>query len=620
MAYKVTNNAFSTLNGSISNSATSLNVATGHGDRFPVVTGADYTYVTLEDSAGNIEVVKVTARASTSDTMTIVRGQDGTSGRNWASGDIVELRIVALLLDSALTHIDDVTNAHVASSIGFTPAGAIVATNVQSALQELDSDLTVTIGSVNTVSSNLTAHIGLATDAHDASAISYLGSANLSSANVEAALDELDTEKASIVSIQNQSATAFTTGGTSSAFTVTANPALTTYTNSRLAVTLNAMPTGSPTINYNGLGAKSFKYKDSTGAKQFVTSTQALSGHLCDLWYDGTDVLLLNPLPSSETTVANFTAVSASNTLTFTVQPTLFNFRNATLNSGVPQLVASALATLAAPAGATFGAPAAITSASATMAGTTTLTINTAPTAPIQIGAVIFQAGTRIGKVASLGTYVGGAGTGTVILDASATFTAQAIVIINPVWLVGVQMANGELAVINQAGAFGVNKLDETGLISTTAIGAGSTSATTFYSTTARTNQPYKVIFMAQVAQATVGTYAIQPEQVFAISGSGYAAMMSVGVGQSYQDVSNQRVAGQTYRNLENKPKIVCVNAQLPTSSNTSINVNGLATVQTVSNNAATPSAASYAIPIPPGHTFIVSFVGSTSAIWSELQ
>jgi hypothetical protein len=98
-------------------------------------------------------------------------------------------------------------------------------------------------------------------------------------------------------SIQYQTYTAFTTGGTSSAFTVTAVPAITTYTNSRLAVTLNAAPTGSPTINYNGLGAKSFKYKDSSGTKQFVTATQAPNGYQCDCWYDGTDVVLLNPLP-----------------------------------------------------------------------------------------------------------------------------------------------------------------------------------------------------------------------------------------------------------------------------------------------------------------------------------
>ena len=42
------------------------------------------------------------------------------------------------------------------------------------------------------------AHLADTTDAHDASAISYAGSANLSATTVEAALDELDTEKASV--------------------------------------------------------------------------------------------------------------------------------------------------------------------------------------------------------------------------------------------------------------------------------------------------------------------------------------------------------------------------------------------------------------------------------------
>jgi hypothetical protein len=41
----------------------------------------------------------------------------------------------------------------------------------------------------------LDAHLNDTTDAHDATAISYAGSTSLSSTTVEAALDELDTEK-----------------------------------------------------------------------------------------------------------------------------------------------------------------------------------------------------------------------------------------------------------------------------------------------------------------------------------------------------------------------------------------------------------------------------------------
>ena len=46
-------------------------------------------------------------------------------------------------------------------------------------------------------------HLGDATDAHDATAISYAGSTNLASTTVEAAIDELDSEKASTGSVSS---------------------------------------------------------------------------------------------------------------------------------------------------------------------------------------------------------------------------------------------------------------------------------------------------------------------------------------------------------------------------------------------------------------------------------
>lgn len=68
-----------------------------------------------------------------------------------------------------------------------------------------------------------------------------------------------------------------------------------------------------------------------------------------------------------------------------------------------------------------------------------------------------------------------------------------------------------ELAIINLAG--GTN-LDETGLISTTAISGAATSATVFYSTTARTNVPYRVVGCVDSTQATAGTWATAPSLV----------------------------------------------------------------------------------------------------------
>jgi len=86
-----TNNAATTLASGITNIATSLTVATGDGAEFPTLAGSQYFYCTIANNAGAVEIIKVTARST--DTFTIVRGQDGTSGTAWSAGDKVELRL-----------------------------------------------------------------------------------------------------------------------------------------------------------------------------------------------------------------------------------------------------------------------------------------------------------------------------------------------------------------------------------------------------------------------------------------------------------------------------------------------------------------------------------------------
>ena len=96
------NNAATTLASSITNVATSLTVQTGTGALFPTLTGSQYFYCTLENGSGTSrEIIKVTARST--DTFTIVRGQDGTTGTAFSINDKVELRLVrANLQDFAL--------------------------------------------------------------------------------------------------------------------------------------------------------------------------------------------------------------------------------------------------------------------------------------------------------------------------------------------------------------------------------------------------------------------------------------------------------------------------------------------------------------------------------------
>lgn len=79
-----------------------------------------------------------------------------------------------------------------------------------------------------------------------------------------------------------------------------------------------------------------------------------------------------------------------------------------------------------------------------------------------------------------------------------------------------------ELAVVNIVGG---NDLSETGLISTTAEGgAGAAdSASTIYSTTARTNVAYRVVGFIESTQATAGTWATAPST---IQGNGGQALI----------------------------------------------------------------------------------------------
>jgi hypothetical protein len=97
MAVLVKNNAFSTLASGITNSATSISLAVGTGARFPAISGGDYFYATLIDTSNNLEIVKVTARSS--DTLTVLRGQDNTTARTYSTGDRIELRLTAGLIE-----------------------------------------------------------------------------------------------------------------------------------------------------------------------------------------------------------------------------------------------------------------------------------------------------------------------------------------------------------------------------------------------------------------------------------------------------------------------------------------------------------------------------------------
>lgn len=86
-------------------------------------------------------------------------------------------------------HLSDASDAHDASAISNVPAGNLAATDVQGALNELQSDI-----DTRALASDLSDHISDAVDAHDASAISNVPSGNLAATDVQAALNELQSD------------------------------------------------------------------------------------------------------------------------------------------------------------------------------------------------------------------------------------------------------------------------------------------------------------------------------------------------------------------------------------------------------------------------------------------
>lgn len=105
MAIKFANNAQTTLASGITASDTTLSV--NDASDFPTLASGDHCYLTLEDLSGNVEIVKATAISGSS--ITVARGQDGTTAQAFSQDDFVQLRLTAAGLNELST--DEEANA-----------------------------------------------------------------------------------------------------------------------------------------------------------------------------------------------------------------------------------------------------------------------------------------------------------------------------------------------------------------------------------------------------------------------------------------------------------------------------------------------------------------------------
>lgn len=172
-----------------------------------------------------------------------------------------------------------------------------------------------------------------------------------------------------------------------------------------------------------------------------------------------------------------------------------------------------------------------------------------------------------------------------------------------------------ELAVVNLSG--GVN-LDETTLINTTAITAGSTAANVIYSTTARTGVAFRIVGYVDSTQATAGTWSTAPSTVQGAGGQALAAMSSIGYSQTWQALVGVggRALNTTLYNTTGRPIQVVIGGNAANVAYTLV-VNGVtASASTLVTGAL---AQAHAI-VPPGASYAFNGASGAVAAWNELR
>lgn len=98
------------------------------------------------------------------------------------------------------------------------------------------------------------------------------------------------------MALQKQTYTAFTTAGTSTAFTLTPSPAISSNTAmTRLRATFHTAAGADPTLAVSGQAALPLKYRGTSGTLVACGNIQIPSGLVADVETDGTNWVILNP-------------------------------------------------------------------------------------------------------------------------------------------------------------------------------------------------------------------------------------------------------------------------------------------------------------------------------------
>lgn len=108
MGVILANNVASIIPNAVSSTDTTITVTSGTGSAFPTLGASDFVYLTIFGTNNSYEIVKCTAR--TDDTLTVVRGQEGTLAIPFSAGSRLELRVT-------VANIVEYVNASITASV-----------------------------------------------------------------------------------------------------------------------------------------------------------------------------------------------------------------------------------------------------------------------------------------------------------------------------------------------------------------------------------------------------------------------------------------------------------------------------------------------------------------------